>query len=167
MRGKQLTALLVVACFGLIGCNKTPEPTYKGKTVSAWIALSDDNDPKTKIAAFDALGHFSEKDPGVIDALSRGLKSREPTAQLPAAASWYRVTRDAKPVIPVVAAELRREADQGDLYAKAYLLDVVSELGPAGRPLAKDIAYAKAQIKKQQYHELDLATLDEMESAIK
>lgn len=60
--------LSILGAAWLCGCDR---PSYKGRSVSDWIARADDADDETKKEALEALSHLKGKDSAAWDVLDR------------------------------------------------------------------------------------------------
>ena len=78
MRSLLMVLVLVGVC---VGADEKPtvqgkEPTYEGKTVSEWIALTKDKDPKARATAARALGGIDSEAEVVVPVLVRLARDR-------------------------------------------------------------------------------------------
>lgn len=68
---KMPVMFLVLAT--LISCSAKEEPTYKGVLLTRWIALSEDNDPSTRLEAIDALGNIGIDNKAVLKVFEESM----------------------------------------------------------------------------------------------
>lgn len=75
MRGFLIAVVLAFGSMAIGGCDR--EPTFRGRSESDWLKLTDDKDFTTSRQAWDALTHFNNS--AASDRLLVGLKSDVPT----------------------------------------------------------------------------------------
>ena len=112
---KTLSLLLVFVLVGVcIGAEPAStqqgkEPTYRGKTLGEWIALTKDKDEYFRMAAAESIGKIGPEAETAVPALTEMLKDKNGQVRLTAALALMEIIPEAKTVIIPVLTELLKE----------------------------------------------------------
>ena len=108
-----LVFVLVGVCIGVepASTQQGKEPTYRGKTLGEWIALTKDKDKDVRNDAVWALRHFGPKAKIAAPALTELLKDKNGQVRSTAALALMEIIPEAKTVIIPVLTELLKEKD--------------------------------------------------------
>lgn len=96
-----LIASLIGVCFAA-----GQEPTYEGKSLSEWMALTKDNDPGLRCEAAQAIGNIGPEAEAAIPVLVDLLKDRFAGVSQTAMAALKKIGR---PAIPALMTLLKDE----------------------------------------------------------
>src|SRR5262245_8418255 len=105
------------------------EPTFEGKSLSAWVEALKDKDPKIRVQAAKALESIGPKAKAAVPALIDALKDESVLVRGPAAGALGGIGPEAKAAVPALVETLKDKNEH--LRCQAAL--ALGKIGPDAR----------------------------------
>ena len=135
--GLILAFALAGNCLGAESASipRANEPTYVGKTLGEWIALTKDKDEKVRANAAYALGSIGSVAKTAVPALTELLTDKDEWVRHHAAEALGAIGPDAKTAIPALTKLLKDTAEHVGWTAASAL----GKIGPAAIPALTEL----------------------------